>query len=408
MGAAGEESPASAVPGLGGTPYPAPMEKQLLFWAAFLVTWVGHACILTALLNNAYGRPFPKSVLKPLRLVTGALIVLFPVLEYATPENTGRVFDAVVAYHGVCLVFGGLVFPAITLYRLVRRRPAELIAETTHTLDVRAELGPAVVGDGKWRRVATLPGNDVFRVEFTDWTLAVPDLPPEWDGLTVLLLSDLHFHGTPSRAFFERVLAEVRTRWPVPDLVCLAGDFVDTESHHAWVGELLGPLTATEGKFAILGNHDAYHRPAAVRAELEAAGYAVVSNCWREVTVRGVRTVLVGHEGPWFGPPPDLTTAPTGLFRWCLSHTPDNVYWGRANAVRLMLCGHVHGGQIRLPVVGSIFVPSVYGRRFDAGVFGGGGTVAVVGRGLSGKEPLRFRCRPQVVRLTLTAGNRVP
>jgi len=71
--------------------------------------------------------------------------------------------------------------------------------------------------------------------------------------------------------------------------------------------------------------------------------------------------------------------------------------------VRLMLCGHVHGGQIRVPLVGSIFVPSVYGRRFDMGVFGGGGLVAAIGRGLSGKEPLRFRCRPQVVRLTLTA-----
>ena len=67
-----------------------------------------------------------------------------------------------------------------------------------------------------------------------------------------------------------------------------------------------------------------------------------------------------------------------------------------------MLCGHVHGGQVRLPVVGSIFVPSVYSRRFDMGVFGRGGTVMVAGRGLSGKEPLRFRCHPQAVRLTLT------
>ena len=383
------------------------MEKQLLFWAAFLVAWVGHACILTALLNNAYGRPFPKSVLKPLRLGTGVLILLYPVLHLTTSANVGPLFNAVVAYLGVCLVFGGVVFPLITLYRLLRPRPAELIAEATHTLDLRAELGPAAVGDGKWRSVATLPLNDVFRVEFTDWTLVVPELPPALEGLTVLLLSDLHFHGTPSRAFFERVLSEVRTRWAVPDVVCLGGDYVDTDTHHSWIGPLLGPLTATEGKFAILGNHDDHHRPDVVRADLEAAGYTVVSNRWQEVTIRGVRTVLVGHEGPWFGPPPDLTPAPAGLFRWCLSHTPDNIYWGRANGVRLMLCGHVHGGQIRLPVVGSIFVPSVYGRRFDAGVFGGGGQVAVVGRGLSGREPLRFLCRPQVVRLTLTVAKGV-
>jgi uncharacterized protein len=111
--------------------------------------------------------------------------------------------------------------------------------------------------------------------------------------------------------------------------------------------------------------------------------------------------VMVGHEGPWFSPGPDLRGAPEGVFRLCVSHTPDNFYWGQRNRVGLMLCGHVHGGQIRVPVVGSIFVPSVYGRRFDMGVFEGNGTVMAVGRGLSGKEPLRYRCRPQVMRITL-------
>lgn len=373
------------------------MGEQLTGWLLVLVAWVGHACVWTALLNNAYGRRFPKAVLKPLRLFTGAVIATFPLLLLAESAWLVR------GYGAVCVLFGGGVFPAITAYRLLRPRAAELLSESTFTLDVKAELGPAVVGDGKWSSLGRLPLNDIYRVDFTDWTLAVPDLPREWDGLTVLLLSDIHFHGTPSRAFFERVLTEIETRWPTPDLVSLAGDYVDSDTHHAWIGPLLGRLTATEGKYAILGNHDDHHHPAAIRAALAAAGYTVVSNAWREATVRGVQTVLIGHEGPWFRPSPDLTAAPAGLFRWCLSHTPDNIYWGRANGVRLMLCGHVHGGQIRLPLVGSIFVPSVYGRRFDMGVFGGGGLVAVVGRGLSGKEPLRFRCRPQVIRLTLTA-----
>ncbi len=376
------------------------MGEQLLWWAGFLVAWVGHACVWTAILNHAYGQPFPKAFLKPLRLIIGAAIVGFPTLLLLPPVWPVR------GYAAVCLAFGGVVFPAITAYRLLRPRPVEWVSEATATLDVRAELGAAVVGDGKWRWVARLPLNDIYRVEFADWTLAVAELPPEWEGLTVLLLSDLHFHGTPSRAFFERVLAEVETRWSVPDLVCLVGDYVDTETHHAWIEPLLGRLRAVEGKYAILGNHDEHYHPDTIRTALEAAGYAVAGNAWREVAVRGVRTVLIGHEGPWFRPPPDLSAAPPGLFRWSLSHTPDNIYWGRANGVRLMLCGHVHGGQIRVPVVGSIFVPSVYGRRFDRGVFAGGGMVAAVGQGVSGKEPLRFRCRPQVVRLTLTADRR--
>jgi uncharacterized protein len=178
---------------------------------------------------------------------------------------------------------------------------------------------------------------------------------------------------------------------------------VDTEEHYDWIAPLAGRLTATYGKFAVLGNHDKAHGPDRIRAELTKGGFDVLGNGWREVTVCGERCVVVGHEGPWFRPGPDLRDAPEGVFRLCVSHTPDNFYWGQRHRVGLMLCGHVHGGQIRVPVVGSIFVPSVYGRRFDTGVFAGGGMVAAVGRGLSGKEPLRFHCRPQVIRLTLTA-----
>jgi predicted MPP superfamily phosphohydrolase len=90
----------------------------------------------------------------------------------------------------------------------------------------------------------------------------------------------------------------------------------------------------------------------------------------------------------------------------CLSHTPDNFYWGQANGIDLMFCGHVHGGGIRVPFITSIFVPSLYGRRFDCGVFEEHGTVMAVNRGVSGKEPIRIRCHPQAFRVTLRAANR--
>ena len=377
-----------------------PVPPPLLV-VGFVVAWVGHACVWTAGLNYVYGCRLPKRVLKPWRHVTGAVILAYPLLWATGLENGGPWGRVVFAYLAVCLVFGAVIFPAITLYRRRRKPPAALVAERGETFDVRAELGDAVVGTGKWAWAGRLPLNDIYRVEFTELTLAVPHLPPAWAGLTVLLLSDLHFHGTPGRAFFDRVFDRLATA-PPPDLICLAGDYLDTDAHHAWIGPLLGRLTATHGKFAVLGNHDDHHDPHRVRSELAAAGYTVVGNGWAEATVRGEPCVVVGHEGPWFGPPPDLSAAPAGPFRLCLSHTPDNVYWGRRNGVGLMLSGHVHGGQIRVPVVGPIFIPSVYGRRFDAGVFQVGDTVLVVGRGLSGKEPLRFRCLPQVIRLTLT------
>ena len=358
----------------------------------FGVAWVGHACLWVSLLNNFYGRALPKSLLKPWRLLTGAVILAFPLLLPVHDHPAARL------YLWPCLFLGGVVFPAITAARLLRPTPPSVVCDTT--LDLWRDYGSKLHGDGHFAWVTRLPGNCVFQVDFTDLTLALPDLPPEWDGLTVLMLSDLHFHGTPARPYFDRVIDELTAREP-PDLVCLVGDYVDTKTHHAWIPPILGRLSAKEAKFAVLGNHDLYQDPDVVRAELAAAGYEVLGNTWREATVRGVRCVVAGHEGPWFRPAPDLSSAPAGLFRLCLSHSPDNFYWGLVNGVDLMLCGHVHGGQIRLPVVGSIFVPSIYGRRFDRGVFEKGGSVMVVSRGVSGKEPLRFRCHPQVIRMTL-------
>lgn len=392
---------------------------ELVASLVFAAAWVGHACVWTALLSNLYGRPLPKRFLKLWRLVTGGVILAFPLLilsvinlEWWGIANIWPVWlnlsaplagiwcRCVLTYAGICLVFGAILFPVVTIARLQRKPPPSLVSESTRTRDLWPELGVGLIGDGKFAAVTRLPGNGVFRVDFTELTLALPDLPPEWDGLTLLAVSDLHFQGTPARVFFDRVVDELAAG-PVPDLVCLVGDYVDTDSHREWIRPVLGRLQATGPKLAILGNHDRHHDPDRVRAELAAAGYTVLGNGWQTVTIRGVPGVVVGHEGPWFAPPPDLSAAPPGLFRLGLSHTPDNFYWGVASRIGLMLCGHVHGGGIRIPVVGSIFVPSVYGRRFDQGVFEAGGTVMVVGRGLSGKEPLRVRCNPQVLRVTL-------
>jgi predicted MPP superfamily phosphohydrolase len=379
----------------------------------FAIAWVGHACIWTWGLNCLYALPISKRFLKVWRLATGLAIIGFPALPWSAgllANGGASLLDrvpqgvwggAVLAYTGACLLMGAAIFPAITACRLCRRPPPIVLSETTATLDLRAELGDEALGDGKWSGLMRLPFNCVLQVDFTELTLTLPRLPASWEGLTILLVSDVHFHRNPSRAFFDRVIAEIETRWPTSDLVCLAGDYVDSDEHRSWIAPVLGRLRATEGKFAILGNHDANHDPDLIRQELQAAGYTAIGNNWVETTIRGQRCVVVGHEGPWFRPAADLNAAPADLFRLCLSHTPDNFYWGRRNRIDLMLCGHVHGGQVRLPVIGSIFVPSLYSRRFDMGVFEGGGTAMVVNRGLSGKEPLRFCCHPQVVRVTL-------
>jgi predicted MPP superfamily phosphohydrolase len=70
-----------------------------------------------------------------------------------------------------------------------------------------------------------------------------------------------------------------------------------------------------------------------------------------------------------------------------------------------MLAGHNHGGQVRIPVIGSVMVPSRTGRRYDGGSFFEPPTLLHVSRGLAGQHPLRYNCRPEVTKIILRAGD---
>src|SRR5262245_45039725 len=127
----------------------------------------------------------------------------------------------------------------------------------------------------------------------------------------------------------------------------------------------------------------------------------VLGNGLDVLDIRGQPMVVIGHEGPWFPPSPDLTGCPKDAFRLCLSHTPDNLPWARRHGIDLVLAGHVHGGQIRFPLIGATFVPSRYSRRYDCGMFFESPTVMHVSRGLAGQHPVRLLCRPEVTRIVL-------
>jgi predicted MPP superfamily phosphohydrolase len=176
---------------------------------------------------------------------------------------------------------------------------------------------------------------------------------------------------------------------------------VDSLAHHDWLAPLLGGLTAREAKLAILGNHDHWYEPEQVRSRLRGMGYCTPRNAWETIQVRGLPMTVIGHEGPWIRTAPDLSVCSPDTFRLCLSHTPDNMSWAKSHGIDLMLSGHVHGGQVRLPVFGSLLLPSQCGRRYDCGVFLEGPTVLHVSRGLGSKDPLRFRCPPEATLLIL-------
>ena len=381
----------------------------MLEYLLFALALFGHACLLTYCLNVIYSQPYHKRLLKIVRLLVALAIFVLPFVYVwqfgvrVTPvliaSMNHPMLIPLAVYLVVVLLMAWLIFPLATVRRWLHR-PPEFVQESTTTIDVAKELGHAPYGDGKHVAVAKVPFNNIFRVDFTTLTVHLPNLPAEWDGLTLLHLSDLHFYGTPSRDYYD-VIVKKCVADGVPDLLLITGDIVDGKQYIDWIGPILKPLTWKEGAVAILGNHDWWQDFDAVRGEFRKLGMEVVSNRWTQVTIRGQPLTVIGHEGPWFRPPPDLSAMPEEGFRLLLSHSPDNIGWARSLQVSLMLSGHNHGGQIRVPVFGSIFVPSKYSRRYDQGTFWEPPTLLHVNRGLAGKEPLRFRCNPQVTRIVL-------
>jgi predicted MPP superfamily phosphohydrolase len=129
-----------------------------------------------------------------------------------------------------------------------------------------------------------------------------------------------------------------------------------------------------------------------------------------QATVQNTPLVLAGNEVPWYRPAADLRDSPahdaSGLpLRIVLAHSPDQFDWASANDVDLMLAGHLHGGQVRLPLLGAITSPSLHGVRYASGTFRSGNTVLHVSRGVSSLSPLRWNCPPEIALLTLRSAD---
>jgi predicted MPP superfamily phosphohydrolase len=358
--------------------------------------------------NWWYGQPLPRHTGKIVHglhaLVILAGWILFP-LAFGFDVLAPFAADAptwhhVVAGYLVICWFAGFVWIPVDLWRYQRRGEPGVVRDVkSEVVDMAKELGGAPIGRGRSRWPALVPGNEIFRVEFVERTLALPRLPAAWDGLTVLHLTDLHLNGVPDKPFFRKVMQRCAER--EPDLVCITGDIADSEFHQRWIIPTLGWLRWKIAAFAILGNHDFWYDPPFIRRRLARLKIDYLGNNWKKIEVRGEPLIVVGNEYPWTRPAPDLEKCPPGPLRLCLSHTPDNLPWARRNAIDLMLAGHVHGGQIQFPVIGPLLVPSRFGRRYACGTFHEPPTVLHVGRGLAGEHPLRWGCWPEVTLLTL-------
>jgi predicted MPP superfamily phosphohydrolase len=231
------------------------------------------------------------------------------------------------------------------------------------------------------------------------------------NGLSIAVLSDIHA-GSPS--VNEEKLREIvaRTNELNPYFVVILGDFMvrDNWSNQPIepevIASILKDLRPQGYVYAVLGNHDWWYDGNRVREALEKNGIKVLENEVAAVVDPDSRLWLAGLADAWTRPI-DLETTlaqiPQGHTVIALSHNPD-VFTKIPPSVALTLAGHTHGGQVNLPLLGRLVVPSAYGQRFAAGHIEEEGRHLFVTTGIGTSVfPIRFRVPPEIVLLTFSS-----
>jgi predicted MPP superfamily phosphohydrolase len=373
---------------------------------------LGHVAVTVWLFNRLHAIGWPRSLVKSLEkiLLLVALVVLALIVTSPLRASASGVGHFLVSgYSAVCWFAAVMALPLWLIPKLLERTPAALVSNDTALIDVAARLGFRPLS-GQARLVAHFPGNQLLKIAVHHKTLRLPNLPQSLDGLRIAHLSDLHMTGQIGREFYDVVVAE--TNALAPDLVVITGDILEKDCCLPWIEATLGRLQAPHGKFFILGNHEQRLRDVSLlRRTLVEAGFIDLDGKCQTLKVHDVEVRLVGNELPWFGELPFIpnqspaaeprTPNAEPCFRVLLSHTPDNFSWAKSQGFDLMLAGHTHGGQIRLPRLGAVIAPSMYGSRYAGGLYFEPPTLLHVSRGLAGIHPIRLNCPPELALLIL-------
>ena len=245
-----------------------------------------------------------------------------------------------------------------------------------------------------------------------DRTFPIRNLPSAFQNFRIVQMSDIHLEEYTEPYFLERMVAQTNALGP--DLVLITGDYISRGPRPfpvAWRAaglgaEILSTLKAPQ-RFGILGNHDVGVGADHVIAPLEAHGTPILVDSYTPLE-RGQDVLWLCGSDDAGTRKPDLNfaiPAHPGAPVLFMCHEPDYVdkvvQHPRFPLIDLMLSGHTHGGQIRLPYVGPLILPPM-GQKYVEGLFHFGHMQMYVNRGIGTVGlPFRLNCPAELTHITL-------
>ena len=263
--------------------------------------------------------------------------------------------------------------------------------------------------------VWTLWGNTALMVNTI--TVSENQIPLEFSGFRIAQISDLHnAEFGEKNARLLNILSEKK-----PDIIVITGDLVD--ARHTDVSIALSfaeEAVQIAPVYYVTGNHEAsLSQYEELKTGLESAGVIVLEDETVQLERSGSFLTLIGLSDPNFARKSnifnevpamistklnDLTKNETS-YTVLLSHRPELFTTYVSCGVDLVLSGHAHGGQFRLPLIGGLVAPNQgFFPKYDAGLYAEGRTNMIVSRGIGNSIiPLRFNNRPEIVLVELRA-----
>lgn len=254
-------------------------------------------------------------------------------------------------------------------------------------------------------------------LELNTYTISNRGLPDAFDGYRIAQVSDLH------NAEFgdgnQRLLDMLREA--EPDMIAITGDLIDSRKTNIAVALAFAEEAVKIAPcYYVSGNHEArVSEYRELKAGLEAAGVTVLDDVRVEIEISGKSITIIGVNDPSFLA--DYLTSDAAVmdrklselssedasFTILLSHRPELFDTYAAHEMDLVLTGHAHGGQFRLPLIGGLIAPNQgLFPKYDDGLYSGGNTNMIVSRGLGNSIiPFRFNNRPEVVLIELKSQN---